>query len=218
MSKWEKEDETPYLVTIHEADRVRDDGFNSSAPSSINDSDESSDDSASDEEDNQSVPASSQDETAVDDEGVMPDDIVEGHSPIDDLKGFNWGEVDDELDEFMAGDSEDGDSGTESDASGQSNLSTLSQRGRKRNHDVATEDEDESEEESKLAKKQRLAHSRTTGLKEVKTPNSTLSEISNMPTPRGDDVSDDGFGDDLEADLEAEFAREELEAQGNDAG
>ena len=95
-----------HQVTIHEADRVRDDGFNSDAPSSIGDSEESSEDSASEDEDRESVPASSQDETADDDEGVMPDEIQEGTSPIDNLKGFDWGGVDDELDEFMASDSE----------------------------------------------------------------------------------------------------------------
>ncbi|KAH7369758.1 FCP1-like phosphatase-like protein [Rhexocercosporidium sp. MPI-PUGE-AT-0058] len=219
MSKWQKEDETPYLVTIHEADRVRDDAFNSDAPSSINDSDESSEESASEDEDRESIPASSQDETADDEDGVMPDEMEGGTSPIDNLKGFDWGGVDDELDEFMASDSEANESGSESDASRQSTSSKQSKtagRGRKRNHDTATEDED-SDEESTLAKKQRIANSRTTGLKSVKTPNSTLSDVTNLPTPgKEDGASDDGFGDDLEADLEAAFASEELEALGSD--
>lgn len=149
----------------------------------------------------------------------MPDEIEGGTSPIDNLKGFDWGGVDDELDEFMASDSETNESGSESDASRQSTSSKQSKkasRGQKRNHDTATEDE-ESDEESTLAKKQRIANSRTTGLKTVKTPNSTLADVTNLPTPgKENDVSDDGFGDDLEADLEAAFASEELEALGGD--
>ncbi|KAI6709160.1 hypothetical protein JHW43_008319 [Diplocarpon mali] len=218
MSKWEKEDETPYLVTIHEADRLRDEEFNSSTPSSIHDSDESSEESSSGDDDIESVPSNSQEEIAEYDEGLLPSDIEEGHSPIEGLKQLDWGTVDDELDEFMASGSEDGedDSGTESDSSGKSNSS---RRGHKRDHDEITEDEN-SEDESKLAKKQRIAKERTTGLKTVKTSESTVPGIDNLPTPGKDDVTDDnGFGDDLEADLEAEFeaelAREEAEASGN---
>lgn len=234
MSKWQKEEETPYLVShehsvilvrlltyqvaIHEADRIREEGFNSSAPSSVHDSEESSDDSATDDEDS-SAPASSQDDTAIDEEGVMPDDIEEGGtSPIEKMKDFDWGTVDDELNDFMGSDSESNDSGTESDASKQSSSSKKSARGRKRSHDVAT-DEDDSDEESTLAKKQRIANSRTTGLKTVKTPN---AEPNSLPTPSGDDGgggelgSDDGFGD-LEADLEAEFAREAEEDGADEA-
>ncbi|KAL2072413.1 hypothetical protein VTL71DRAFT_11756 [Oculimacula yallundae] len=220
MSKWQKEDETPYLVTIHEADRVRGDAFNSDAPSSINDSDDTSEDSASEDDDRESLPASSQDETADDEDGVMPDEIEGGISPIDNLKGFDWGGADDELDEFMASDSEANESGNESDVSKQSTLSrqsNLANRGRKRNHDTATEDED-SDEESTLAKKQRIANSRTSGLKTAKTPSSALSDTTNLPTPgKEDGVSDGGFDDDdLEADLEAAFASEEAEALGGD--
>ncbi|KAK2628999.1 hypothetical protein QTJ16_002102 [Diplocarpon rosae] len=235
MSKWEKEDETPYLVgiayvidivptkslqvTIHEADRVRDEVFNSSAPSSIHDSEESSEETSSEDEDIESVPSNSQEEIAEYDEGLIPSDIEEGHSPIEGLKQFDWGTADDELDEFMASGSEDGegDSGTESDASAKTNSS---RRGLKRDRTETTEDEYDSEDESKLAKKQRIAKERTTGLKTVKTSESTLPGINNLPTPGHDDASDDnGFGDDLEADLEAEFeaelAREEAEALGN---
>ena len=217
-------------VQIHEQDRVREEGFDSSAPSSIHDSDESSDESgASDDEEGDSIPAS-QEETQ-DDEGVMPDEIEEGHSPIDGLKTFDWGEAEDELREFI-GDDDDSenvsDASTASTSSRQSRASNKSsRRERKRKHDEAS-DESDSDEESTLAKKQRIANSRTTGLKTVKTPNSMQSE-SSLPTPGvtgdedGDDEAvdqiaagdddDDGFGDDLEADLMAEFDREELEAQ-----
>jgi len=222
-------------VQIHESDRVREEGFNSSAPSSINDSDESSEDSESEIEEASSIPASQEEETA-DDEGVIPDELEEGHSPIDDLKEFDWGGVDDELKDFLGSDSEnDSDASDSSSTSKQSQGSTKSaSRGGKRKHEDMTDDDD-SDEESTLAKKQRIANSRTTGLKTVKTPNSMLSE-SSLPTPggtgdeegddadrvepsfpAGEDEDDDGF-DDLEADLMAEFDREELEAGTVDDG
>jgi RNA polymerase II subunit A-like phosphatase len=159
----------------------------------------------------------------------MPDEIEEGHSPIDGLKTFDWGEAEDELREFIGDDDSenDSDASTASTSSRQSRASNKSsRRERKRKHDE-TSSEDDSDEESTLAKKQRIANSRTTGLKTVKTPNSMQSE-SSLPTPGvtgdedGDDEvldriaagdDDDGFGDDLEADLMAEFDREELEAQ-----
>ena len=165
------------------------------------------------EQENESIPASQ--EEADDDDGVMPTEI-EGQSPIDDLKTFDWGSADSELAEFMGSDSEN-DSDTSSIAS---SSSKRSKRGVKRNHENATDDDDESYDGSPLMKKQLIANSRTTGLKTVKTPNSAGSE-SSLPTPavtgdeEGDDanttVNDDGDGDEfqgLEDDLEAELEAE----------
>jgi RNA polymerase II subunit A-like phosphatase len=159
----------------------------------------------------------------------MPEEIEEGHSPIDDLKGFNWGEIDEELASFMGSDSEsENDSGAESVTSDVSHRSRTSNKTDSKKRKLGeTTDDDNSDEESTLVKKQRIANSRSTGLKTVKTPNSMQSE-SSLPTPgvTGDeegeddvadqipaeDDNDDGFDDDLEADLIAEFAREEEEA------
>lgn len=153
---------------------------------------------------------SSQEEAADDDEGVMPEEI-EGHSPIDDLKGFDWDKVDDELADFMGSDTE---SDSESDSDGA--------RGTKRPSDEITDGDESDESTSRLAKKQKSAKSRTTGLKTVKTPQSEDS----LPTPgvTGDEggaagtIEDDSsFGDDLEremeAEMEAELAREVEEAR-----
>jgi len=163
----------------------------------------------------------------------MPEDIEPGHSPIDDLKTFDWNTVDNELAEFMEDD--DSESGNESDtgsiASNSSRESQSSRKSnlapRKRKYDEATDDED-SDEASTLAKKQRVANSRTTGLKTVKTP--TSHSESSLPTPgvTGDENEDaedtDSFNQigaadndadsmsDLEADMLAEFEKEELEA------
>ncbi len=225
-------------VQIHEQDKIREDGFNSSAPSSIHDSDDSSEGFVSEEE-GDSIPAS-QEEVAEDLEGVMPEAIEEGHSPVDDIKGFDWGEIDDELASFMGSDDDESDneSGAESVASDVSIRSRASNRVIPQKRKVGdTTDDENSGDESTLAKKQRIANSRSTGLKTVKTPNSMQSE-SSLPTPGptgdedgeddavdqiptgddDDDDDDDPFGDDLEADLMAEFEREEEESKVGDDG
>jgi RNA polymerase II subunit A-like phosphatase len=168
---------------------------------------------ASESEVEDSIPASQEEE--ADEEGVMPSEM-DGQSPIDDLKTFDWGSAENELAEFMDSDSEN-DSDTSSVASGSSRHS---KRGVKRNHEDVTDDE-ESDEGSTLVKKQRIANERKTGLKTVKTPNSAGSE-SSLPTPgvTGDEDGDEGedttvnedgdefrdLEDDLEAELEAELA------------
>jgi RNA polymerase II subunit A C-terminal domain phosphatase len=177
-----------------------------------------------------------------DPDGVIPDELEDPKSPIDGLQKFDWGSADAELEDFMASGSEDDDSDTGSvtsrkqksnllkelisnrsvGASDRSQRSNLSVRGRKHPRDET--DDDETDEESNLAKKQRLARVRTTGLKTVKTPNSAKSE-SSLPTPEitGEDeldggnepippyAEDDGDvdDDDLEAEIMAEFEKGE---------
>ncbi len=222
MSKWEKLDETPYLVEIHESDRIREEGFDSGS-STRTDSEESSEESASDDE-TDSKPAS-QEEPAYDD-GVIPDDVMdqEGRSPVDLLQSFDWSLAEDDLDEFLGSDAGNSDSDSDSgsvtsDASRGSRASTKSPRTKKRKFNEAAEEDENSDEESTLAKKQRIANSRSSGLQNVKTPNSTRSENS-LPTPGvtgdedggedgGGDGDDGSFEDDLEADLMAEFDRQE---------
>ena len=152
----------------------------------------------------------------------MPDDMEPGVSPIEGLGDVDWGGMDDELAEFMGDDDE---SGTESDGSLTSNNSRgsrrSSSRGHKRRFDEAT-DEDDSEEESTMVKKQRIANSRTTSLKTVKTP--TSASESSLPTPgvtgdENDEVdqvaaleSDHSFEEDLEAEMEAAFEQELADA------
>jgi RNA polymerase II subunit A-like phosphatase len=226
ISKWERQDETQYLVStttnihmrqveLHEQDRQH--NGPSSVPSSIHDSDESDDETetVSGDDESESVPASQEEEQ--DDEGVMPDDFEGGHSPIDDLKTFDWGGADEELAEFMGSDS-DNDSDTGSVSSRHSQASNLSLRGVKRNHNEIADEED-SDEGSELAKRQRISSSRTTGLKTVKTP-LTASE-SSLPTPGPTGGEDEGgYGedggdypeDDLEADLMAAFEMDEPDA------
>lgn len=171
----------------------------------------------SSDEENNTVPASQEES---DDEGVMPAEMEGGVSPIDNLS-FDWGDVDDELAEFLESGSEN-DSDTGSVASDTSRSSNMSTPGRKRKHEDGTDDDD-SDIGNAVVRKRKKANYRSTGLKTVKTPNSAGSE-SSLPTPgvtgdendeeQVDQLRDDGEGldeDDLEADLLAEFEREEQE-------
>jgi len=217
ISKWEMQDEMPYLVCletthfesffslhqveIHDVDRRRE--ALSSYPSSLNVS-ESEDDTGSETEELDNIPAS-QEEEHEDSEGVIPDDFPEGlTSPVDDLKTFDWDGVDDELNEFLGSDSDD-----DSDASESSRASAKDSHGRKRNHDEVTDDDDDdSDEGSVTAKKARISNSRSTGLK------ASHEAESSLPTPGPmDEDDDDDWG--LEADLEAELEREDDETAGN---
>lgn len=227
MSKWVKEDEEPYLVEIHEQDRLPT-IETSSVPSIHSDEERESEyeSGGSDDDDDDDDSIVNSQEQLDDEDGVMPDEIEAGHSPIDDLKHFDWDNADAELAEFMDSDSEN-DSDTGSVASDTSRASQSSNKSaaiaeRKRKHDEVT-DEDDSDEESTLAKKQRIANSRTTGLKTVKTPNSVQSEPS-LPTPgvTGDEKDEvdqiptgkqpEDDDDDLEKEMMAEFEREAEEA------
>jgi RNA polymerase II subunit A-like phosphatase len=147
----------------------------------------------------------------------MPEEYEEGKSPVDNLQTFDWGGVDDELAEFMDGES-DSDAGSDT---GSETSQRSARSGDKRKYSANEDaDEQDSDEESTLAKKQRIANNRTTGLKTVKTPN---SEASSLPTP-GDTVDgeqnkpssqedddDVDFDDELERELMEELERGDAE-------
>ncbi len=86
MSRWEKMDETPYLINIHRDTAGEED----SAMHSINSSsDEDGEDDASEAENDDNGQNNEQDE---DPEGVMPDHLVDPNSPIEEMQKFDWGE------------------------------------------------------------------------------------------------------------------------------
>ncbi|KFY21951.1 hypothetical protein V493_06964 [Pseudogymnoascus sp. VKM F-4281 (FW-2241)] len=212
MSRWEKVDETPYLINIHREDK--------SAQSELFLDGQNLDDSSGDESEGDSH-SSHGDENAD-----MPDDFDDGQSPIEGLKDVDWSGVDAELEEFMASGSESDSESVASNTSDRSQQSTVSIR---RKRKLASKDGDETDEESNISKKQRLARNRTTGLKTVKTPNSASG--SSLPTPEktaaedGDeahqtDTQDEEFDNDLEAEMMAEFERGDWDSpeEGDDDG
>ncbi|KAG7105088.1 RNA polymerase II subunit A C-terminal domain phosphatase like protein [Verticillium longisporum] len=165
---------------------------------------------------------------APDDNGPM--------SPIETLEGFNWGSVDDELNEFMAGDSDSEGTDVESRADDEdgdsSDAESTSHSGTKRK---AEDTEDESEDGSALAKRQRVAKDRgASKLSAVRTSGGSgtgeeTAESSSLPTPQvtGDEdnlaytngasqaASQADTDDlDLEAAMEAEMEKELAAAAG----
>jgi RNA polymerase II subunit A-like phosphatase len=98
MSRWEKVDETPYLINIHREDK--------STQQELFDG-QNLDESSGDESEGDG-------NSSHDDDADMPDDFEGGQSPIEGLKDVDWSAADAELEEFMASGSE---SDTESVAS-----------------------------------------------------------------------------------------------------
>lgn len=232
LTQWSRVDETPYLVEIHPADRGQGAKSLGSAQDIIDtdilsDVDDSDDNAAqpttplrirprklriasgsgrdpgadggdeSDEEDNT-------DDIDAEEEGLLPSELVEGQlSPVDGLKTFNWGEADEELDEFLASGSDDDDDDDDNGVSSQGTESNeddeeLQEGSRKRKYEGAGEGEEGvpgtdnilGGSSGNLSKKQRLAKSR---------PSSSLraeyhaDEDSSLPTPHitgdEDDIS-----------------------------
>lgn len=92
-------------IQIHREDKTLD-----SAVLSVDSSDDDSlADNATDEEDDEDKHSN---DHYHDPDGVMPDELDDPKSPIDDLQQFDWNSADAELDEFLASGSEDGDSDT----------------------------------------------------------------------------------------------------------
>ncbi|KAI1643182.1 uncharacterized protein F4817DRAFT_266839 [Daldinia loculata] len=259
IAQWARLDETPYLIQVHPADRNAETPLEEGSASpprpkitivtsgrqlfeeQMNDAAEDGDADGSDDDDEEEEEEEEEedDDDENDDEefhdryNVMPPDIGDGqHSPIDDLDGMEWGDVDKELEEFMGSDMDDSD--FESTQGTDRGTDTESEEPKSKKRKLGDEDdEDDGSEEaggSVLAKKQRIAKARTTGLRNVRNATDEEDEEdSGLPTPMGtgdeedaareanakgngeiggedneDNEDDDDFAD-LEAELEAEL-------------
>ncbi|KAI1499273.1 hypothetical protein F5X99DRAFT_420073 [Biscogniauxia marginata] len=157
------------------------------------------------------------------------------HSPVDGMNEREWDVVDEELKEFMGSDVDDSD--FESTLDGDTGMDTDTDEPRGTKRKAGGDGEGKSDDGiggSALAKKQRIAKARTTGLRHVKNAGEDDAEGSGLPTPMGtgdeeevgaevngggdggeeeednDDNNDEDF-DELEAELKAEL---EAEGQG----
>lgn len=223
LAQWRQLDVKPFLIEIHPADRAGEaarggsgrDSHSASPPAAggqgMDGGDEDIEDDADEDGDSGAGEGSDDDDENAevpDIYGVMPDESE--HSPVEDFKNMDWGEVDAELEDFMGSDDEtstDGHSETDGDSESMT-------KGRKRKlvDDAAFEGGD-----SALAKKQRLARDRTTGLRNVKNVGEEKSgEGSGLPTPMGTGDEEGGGAEDDDFDLEAELEAEL--AAGADAG
>lgn len=212
MSRWERMKEDPYLVEIHEGDRKRPDGSNPDISVLEEDSFEESPSGtdSDDEKENIHAAPSSQDDDGLttDDEGIAPEELEPGHSPIDEFASMDWGDMGDEMKEFLGSDGEDSDT-----SSVTSESSQRSKNGIKRRRGETT-DEDDSDDGSQLSKKQKTSSERSKApsrLKESSLPTPGVTGEENNP----EDVDGDSDGgseedddDQLEADLLAELERD----------
>ena len=132
------------------------------------------DESGADGEDEDDGGDEDEDGEVEDRYNVMPPELEDGdRSPIKELAKMEWDSVDKELEEFMGSDAEDSDMDSTTDF-GDTDREDEQQRsqGLKRKYGDDLEDEEETGgsegRSSALAKKQRLAKARTTGLRNVK--------------------------------------------------
>lgn len=194
------------------------------------------DDEDSDDEDDGQI-----DDDDLDDE-FSPFELQDGElSPTERLKGFDWGDVDDELEAFMEGSSEEDEDGGGDDDETKTDDDSHPAVSKKRKH--ATDDEGETGSESErvdedgnvlTAKRARRIKSRQplggSSLKNQYSPDGNDDNSTSLPTPQvtGDEEDaklatkqadqqheeDDDFDIDeaeLEADFMAEFAEEDEE-------
>ncbi|KAI1000497.1 RNA polymerase II subunit A C-terminal domain phosphatase [Podosphaera aphanis] len=219
ISKWEKEDEEPYLLWVHIHDEDRRVDCNlpiESSRASAQSSDDSDSSLTGDESEDTTTDSRGE---IIDEENVMPSKMDDGYSPIDDLKGFDWDKVDDELAEFMG----EEDSENDSDASEYSaRLNGSSATFSKRKHEDIGDSVEEGNQ-SNLAKRQKFASERRTGLNSVDTPlsqenfnrlklgeNDAMDNVESNQKSITEDIECDTDGEaDLEALLMAEFEKEE---------
>jgi RNA polymerase II subunit A C-terminal domain phosphatase len=215
LAQWRQLDVKPYLIEIHPADRAVEplSGDNGNESHSVSpptegqrmevDDDDLEDDVDEDGDSGAGEGSDDDGEDAVipDIYGVMPEDSE--HSPVDDFKNMDWGEVDAELEDFMGSDDETTEDGhSEADVD-----SETTAKGRKRK--MTDESTVEGGGDSALAKKQRLARDRTTGLRNVKNVGEEEGgEGSGLPTPMGTGDEEGVGGDDDDFDLEAELEAE----------
>ncbi|KAI1098146.1 hypothetical protein F4804DRAFT_136897 [Jackrogersella minutella] len=229
IAQWARLDETPYLIQIHPADRnaetpLEEGSASPPQPKRItivtsgrqlfedemdDGADDGDADGSGDEEDDDDEEEDDDEDDFQDRFNVMPPELMDGeHSPIDDLGGMEWGDVDKELEEFMGSDVDDSD--------------FESTQG--------TDLGEDTESEEPKGKKRKLAKARTTGLRNVRNATDEEDEEdSGLPTPLGTGDEEDGTreananadadvdggegdedGDfaDLEAELEAELQAE----------
>lgn len=221
ISKWEEQDETPYLVELS----LPMGGPQGVPRVSIPDSTYVA----------EAAPLENGDENVVDDSDEDTDDPLAGHtSPIDDLKNFDFDAVDEELEEFLgdASDSSDEDreraaldtdgesdnESTKSDNTANGSIVPLSPG--KRKYDGEDGDILPASGNSLLNKKLKISRSR--GGSALKNGGPAAAddgeeEVMLLKGDGSDDAENEGEGnndasfDDFEADLMAELDREEQE-------
>lgn len=218
IAQWAKLDETPYLIQVHPADRVGEAPIEEGSASpprpkitiitsgrqlfedelpddgEDNDADNSGDEDDEDDEDDEEE----EDDDLRDRFNVMPAELGDGQrSPVDDLDGMEWGDVDKELEEFMGSDVDDSDFESTQGTDRGTDTESEEPKGKKRKLGESMEDDEDGGRVtgSVLAKKQRIAKARTTGLRNVRNATDEEdAEGSGLPTPMVTGDEEDGRG------------------------
>ncbi|XXH01040.1 condensin complex non-SMC subunit Cnd1 [Hypoxylon texense] len=226
--QWERLDETPYLIEVHPADRTVEtpvDGGGSPPHPRIKiihpDRQLFEDDFNEEAEDGDGEHSGDEDEDDEDDDyedryGAMPNFEDGERSPVEDLEGMEWGDLDKELEEFIGSDMDDSDFESTQGTDLGGGTDTESEEPNKRKRKFGEEDDDESTG-SALAKKQRIAKARTTGLRNVK--NATDEEDpegSGLPTPIHTNDEEDGGREATSATLGGSKENEEVGEEDDD--
>jgi RNA polymerase II subunit A-like phosphatase len=229
---WKRMDEEPYLLPVHPEDRGEPVGSGRSSPSKREKPDDpnmlSSEDETSSISDGESEGVGSQQNTDELDAEILQSSGLNEHSPIG-YDAAEQAEVHDELKAFLGSDDED----TESDSD--LSLPDTGQQTRKRKRDTESDSDAESDRSSgkgsdpaadglgsRLSRKIRRSHARSTGLKAVATlspgdpgsENSLIEPSSDMPESERE-AADEDIGDYDEGEEEDE--EDEEEGEGEDA-
>ncbi|KAH7018138.1 uncharacterized protein B0I36DRAFT_202836, partial [Microdochium trichocladiopsis] len=170
IAQWEKLDETPYMIDVHPSDLVQ------SGQHLFED--EQGEDADEDDDDDDDGDADFDEEDRADDQDlsdVMPAELEDGEKSPGALKRSTWDDITKELEDELGSDMDDSD--LESIDRG---FDTDDDSNKKRKYDG-----DEGDEESLLAKKQRIAKTRTTGLRNVHNAGEDDAESNSLPTPVG---------------------------------
>ncbi|KAI0593203.1 hypothetical protein F4775DRAFT_524664 [Biscogniauxia sp. FL1348] len=228
LAQWKKLDETPYLVQVHPADRSRDTPLEESSGSpprpkitivqsgqpifdqeqNMEAEDGDADDSGEEEDEEEDGEDGTEGEVR-DRYHVIPPELEDGESsPIDGMNETEWDVVDEELKEFMGSDVDDSD--FESTLDGDTGMDTDTDEPRGTKRKVGDGESEYGVGVSALAKKQRIAKARITGLRNVKNVGEDDTEGSGLPTPLGTGDEEDATG--VEANGGEDGGEEEEEA------
>lgn len=197
IARWERVDESAYLLSIDEGDSASAKGGTGDDDEILSESDEppsgiETDDESTRRNENDrlrmkqklllTVAVNDFQDEESDLEGVLPDELEDNQSPVG---GTNedWSAMNEELKEFLGSDASD-DSGDESLASNESK--TASPRGKKRGYEGGTDTEDASDDAGETPKgRKRQALGRVSSLSHITVPGAAgnVDEATGLPTP-----------------------------------
>lgn len=190
IARWERVDESAYLLNIDEGDSASAKGGTGDDDEILSESEEPPSGIETDDEDDRfrtkqrpslTVAVNDFQDEESDLEGVLPGELEDNQSPVG---GTNedWSAMNEELEEFLG--SEADDSGDESLASNESKPASI--RGKKRGYEGSTDTEDASDDANETPKgRKRQALGRVSSLSHIVVPGTaeSVDGVTGLPTP-----------------------------------